>query len=342
MIRMLFALVAFALFSTGAVRGSAQDSAPTVIATTTILADIAAQVSGGLVDVQSLLPPDADTHAYQPGVEDAARITEADLLLTVGMGYEAFLGGLLEAAGADVPVIVVSNGIEILAFGGHDQDDQAEAEPGAFEVIGVLGDGLECEAEQEEGEATADAALDEAHEHGACDPHVWMNPLNMIAWAENIAEAFAQIDSANADTYRANAAAYAAQLEALDLDLAQQIAEIPEDRRVLVTNHEFMAYFAHHYGFEIAATVIPGGSTDAEVDPQALAELITLVQEEGVPAIFSEASANAAVAELVAQEAGVAIVTTLFSEALSAPGGGAPTYLDFMRANVGTIVNALR
>ncbi len=313
----------------------------TVIATTSILADVAQNVSGGLLNVESLLPFDADTHAYEPSVDDAARVAEADLLLVVGMDYEHFLGGLLETVGEDVPVAMISNGIEILPYGEHDHEgEEAEHEHEQAEPLGVLGDGLTCEDDHEhEAEATAEAEHEGEHDHGTCDPHVWMNPLNMMMWASNIAEAFAALDPAHADTYRDNALDYAAQIEALNLELSQMVAEIPEEQRVLITNHEFMAYFAAHYGFEIAATVLPGGTTGAEINPQELADVIALVQAEGVPAIFAEVSANPELAQLIASESGAAVVSTLYSESLSA---SAPTYLDFMRLNTRTIVDALR
>jgi len=372
LIAVVFALM-FALFTFAPL--AAQDAPLTVIATTTILADVARNIGGDAINVESLLPPDADTHAYEPTAEDAARLTDADLLLVVGIGYEEFLGDLLMLAGTDTPVVEVSTGLEILEGGadvheGEEHDaEEADHEEGeehdAADVIGVYGtDDLECAHEEDE-EASAKARYrfarygistdqldgiggdhddedEDEHGHGACDPHVWMNPLNVITWANTIADAFAAADSANADLYRENAAAYAAQLEALDLEITQLLAEIPDERRVLVTNHEFMGYFAAHYGFEVAATVLPGSQTAAEPDPQALAELITLIETENVPAIFAEVSANADIAQLIADESGVVVVSTLFSESLSGADGAAPTYIDMIRANATTIADVLR
>lgn len=313
----------------------------TVLATTTIVADVAANISGGLLTINSLVPAGADTHAYEPSVDDAARVAEANLLLVVGMDYEHFLGGLLETVGEDVLQVTISNGIQILPYGDHAHEDEtADHDHAHIEPIGVLGDDLTCE-EAHEADAAHEAEAGE-HDHGVCDPHVWMNPLNVAVWASNIAQAFAALDPANAETYRANALEYTAQLEALDLQLSEMIAEIPEEHRVLITNHEFMAYYAAHYGFEIAATVLPGGTTGAEANPQELADLITLVQAENAPAIFAEISANPELAHLIASESGAAVVSTLYSESLSAADGAAPTYLDFMRVNTQTIVDALR
>jgi ABC-type Zn uptake system ZnuABC Zn-binding protein ZnuA len=325
----------------------AQEAVPlNVIATTTILADVARSVGGEFVNVESLLPPNADAHAYEPTVEDASRVAGADMLLVVGAGYEEFLGGLLEAVGEDIPVVVVSNGLEIIAIGehGHSDEDEAEEEGeehAAGEVLGVLGEGLACEAHEEEADAAVTEEAEEEHA-GECDPHVWTNPLNVIRWVENIADAFAAADPDNADWYYEYGNEYAALMEALDQDVQEVLAIVPEERRVLVTNHEFMGYFARQYGFEIAATVLPGGSTSAEPDPQTLAELIEFVAAQGVPAIFAEVSANPEMAELVASEAGIAVVTTLYSESLSDADGSASTYADYILFNAQTIAAALR
>jgi len=331
--------------------GFAQSPALNVMATTTILADAARVVGGDLVAVDSLLPADADTHAYEPTLNDAARVAQADLLIVVGAGYEGFLGEMLESAGTEIPVVVASNGVEIISLGAHgDHGDDAEESHGDVEILGVLGDGLECEAHSDEDHAdTSDDrpgedadATEEAGHSSECDPHVWMNPLNVITWANNIAEAYAEADPANADTYRANASEYAARLEAVDQEIQELVAELPEENRILVTNHEFMGYFAAHYGFEIAAVITEGGSTGSEIDPQSLAELIAVIRAEAVPAIFAERSASDQLAAAVAQEAGVSVITSLYSEALSAADGDAPTYLDLIVFNAQTIVSALQ
>lgn len=324
---------------------SAQDTVLNVVATTTILADVAQNVGGDLVSVTALLPADTDTHAYEPTADDAARVAQTDLLLTVGAGYEAFIARLLENAGGDVPTVVVSNGLDIRPLGlmDHDHEDQSEGEATeeshehGDEILGVLGEGLECGAHvHEEGDAETDA-----HEHGDCDPHLWTNPQNVIGWVNNIVDAFSAADPANADTFRANGDAYIEQLQALDAEVAEILSAVPEDQRILVTNHEFMGYFAEHYGFEIAATVLPGTNTSGEIDPQSLAALIELVRDENVPAIFAEVSANPQISEIIAEESGVAVVTNLYSEALGGADSSASTYLDFMRYNAHTIADAL-
>jgi ABC-type Zn uptake system ZnuABC Zn-binding protein ZnuA len=303
------------------------------VATTTIVADVAQNVAGSLFTVDALVPPDADVHVFEPQIEDAARVAQAGLLLVVGAGYETFTQDLLTTVGGNALEVVVSNGVEILSFAeaGHSDEDHAHAEP-----IGVLGvDDLACGA----GEQHTDEESE--HEHGICDPHVWMNPRNVIHWVNNIADAFSAADAANAAVYRANADAYIAQLEALDADIIDIVAAVPEARRMLVTNHAFMSYFADAYGFEVIGTVLPAASSDVEPSPQQLTALIAEVQAAGVRAVFAEVSGSSRLAQVVAEEAGVAVVTMLYSESLSGPDGPAATYLAFMRYNAQTIADAL-
>jgi zinc/manganese transport system substrate-binding protein len=319
-----------------AIPAKAQSEPLKVVTTTTIIADIAQNVGGDLVDVVSLIPPDSDVHAYQPTPTDVALVSQADVVLVNGVGLESFLSGLMENA-ASIEPVVVSNGIEILAFGEHKHEGETEEAYSEDEHIGVLGVDAECEAHGEE----AHQEGEEEHEHGRCDPHVWTDSKNVMIWSTNIAEAFAAADPDNAETYRANATAYVDQLTALDTEVRGIFSVITDDRRILVTNHEFFGYFAHAYHFEVVGTVISGGSTLAEPDPQELADLVTLVEAEGVPAIFAEISANDRLAEVIASETGINVVTAIYSDSLSAADGPASTYVDYVRYNAQIIAEAL-
>jgi len=182
--------------------------------------------------------------------------------------------------------------------------------------------------------------LVEAGESGP-DPHVWMNPQNVEIWADNISEALAEIDSSNAAGYQQNAEAYKGQLEDLESWALDQINQIPDAGRILVTDHESLGYFAHHYGFEIIGTIIPGYSTQSEPSAGELAELESAIQTFGVKAIFVGVSLNPSLAERVAQDTGVHLVP-IYTESLSDGNASASTYLEMMRFDIETIVAALR
>ncbi len=307
-----------------------------VLTTTTIIADIAKNVGGELVEVTSLVPADADIHAFQPVPQDVARVADADLVLINGAGLEGFLSGLIENA-AEVQVVTISDGIEVLPFG-EEHDHEAEEDHADDEHLGVLGVDAECEGEEHE---EAEEHEGEEHDHGACDPHFWTDPNNVMIWAGNIAEAFATADSANAEIYRANAEAYQSELAALDAELKTLVDTLPENQRIIVTNHEFLAYFAHHYGFEVVGTVIPSVTTLAEPSPQDVAALIETVRAEGVQAIFAEVSDPGRLAQIVAADAGDIAVVSLYSDSLSSTDGPAATYLDYLRYNTEAIITAL-
>ena len=332
------------------VGASAQNEPLRVMATTSLLADIVARIAGDTVAVESLIPANSDAHVYEPTTEDALRLSQANLLFTVGAGYESFVQGLIENAGADVPVIEANRGVAILPLTGehmHEDgeihaEDEAHDDHAVNEPLGILGSGVECAAHSHDEEhAEGETHSEDEHVHSDCDPHTWTNPLNVIVWAQNIAEALAAADPANADAYFERASLYSDELQALDAEIAAQVEQLPAERRRLLTNHENLQYFASRYGFEQVATVLPGGSSEAELDPQALADIIALVQAEGVPVLFVEITANTALAETLASDTGIQLVTDLYIEALSEAGGPATTYLDLMRYNAARIVGAL-
>ena len=127
----------------------------------------------------------------------------------------------------------------------------------------------------------------------------------------------------------------------MDHWIADQIAQIPPDRRLLVTNHESFGYYADRYGLRVIGAVIPSVSTNAAASAQQLAQLADQIRATGAPAIFLETGANPQLAEQLAQETGVKVVTGLYSHSISAADGPAPSYLDLMRYNTEQIVSAL-
>jgi ABC-type Zn uptake system ZnuABC Zn-binding protein ZnuA len=117
---------------------------------------------------------------------------------------------------------------------------------------------------------------------------------------------------------------------------------VPEARRLLVTNHESFGYFADRYGFQVVGTVIPSVSTGASPSAQQLARLVDRLKATHAPAIFLETGANPQLADQLAQEIGIKIVTDLYTHSVTESGGNAPTYIDMMRYNVQKIVDALK
>ena len=173
------------------------------------------------------------------------------------------------------------------------------------------------------------------------DPHLWLDPNNVIVYVDNIREGLTQFDPDGADVYEANASAYIDHLTELDAWINGQVAQIEPKRRVLVTNHEAFGYFAEHYGFIVVGAVIPGYSSDSAPSAQQMADLIEQIKLHEASAIFLDASDNPDLAKQIAAETGVKVISDLHLESLT-EGAPAGTYIDMMRDNVTKIVQALQ
>lgn len=176
---------------------------------------------------------------------------------------------------------------------------------------------------------------------GGWDPHVWLDPTLVMKWTEKIAAALSQRFPEHAEFFEARAERYRAELAALDRWIQEEVEKIPAERRLLVTDHFSLGYFAVRYGFSEVGALVPSESSLAEPSAQELAELVRKMRELRVPAIFISPAFNRALAERVAAEAGAQVVI-LYIGALSGPEGPAPDYLSLMRENVRRIVEALK
>ena len=157
-----------------------------------------------------------------------------------------------------------------------------------------------------------------------------------------IADQLSTLDSEGETFYRDNAAAYNRELDALDGWIVEEVAKLPEERRLLVTSHDSFQYFALRYGFKIVGTIIPAATTETEPTAQELFHLIQTIEREGVPAVFAEKSHSQRLSKRIAEETGAQLIGGLYSGSLGEPDGEAGAYLDLMRYNVRTIVEALK
>ncbi len=187
----------------------------------------------------------------------------------------------------------------------------------------------------------ASAGVSPEEEAGSVDPHMWLDPNNMIIYVANIRDALTRLDPAGEAVYKSNADRYIAQLKTLDAWIQEQVGQIPPEKRLLITNHESLGYFAKRYGFTVAGAVIKSFSSDASPSAQQLAALIDEVRSSGAPAIFLDASDSNTFAEQIANETGVKVITDLHLESLTS-GPPAGNYIDMMKSNVTQIVNALK
>lgn len=178
--------------------------------------------------------------------------------------------------------------------------------------------------------------------HPQGDPHMWMNPLNAINYVTQIRDGLILADQAGKDIYTQNSAAYIARLQALDQWVNNQVSQLPVEKRLLVTNHDALGYFANAYDFKIIGAVIPSVTTDASPSAQQLASLINTIRSSGAPAIFLDIGENQTLAQQIASETGVKVITDLYVESISGPTGPAPTYIDMIKHDVTVILDALK
>jgi manganese/iron transport system substrate-binding protein len=170
---------------------------------------------------------------------------------------------------------------------------------------------------------------------GKPNPHAWMSPANALIYIENIRKALVEHDPANAATYDRNAAAYAAEIKALDEPLRQRLAAVPEERRWLVTSEGAFSYLARDYGMREA--YLWPINADEQGTPKQVRRVIDLVRENGIPVVFSESTISDRAAKQVASETEAAYGGVLYVDSLSAEGGPVPTYIDLLKVTVETI-----
>jgi zinc/manganese transport system substrate-binding protein len=292
-------LLALAVMLFGA-PAAAQDKLK-VVATFSILGDLARNVGGERVEVTVLVGPNGDAHVYSPTPGDAGKLSGAKLIVVNGLGFEGWISRLITASGSKAPTVVASQGVKPRKLaGGHHHGH--------------------------------------GHGHAANDPHAWQSIANTRLYVANIRDALAKADPAGKSAYEANAAAYIAKLDALEREVREAVAKIPADRRRIITTHDAFGYFAEAYGI----TFIPANvSTESEPSAKDVAKIITLAKKQKIPAVFLENITDPRLMQQIARETGAKVGGTLYSDALSEPGGPAPSYIEMMRSNIRELSKAL-
>jgi ABC-type Zn uptake system ZnuABC Zn-binding protein ZnuA len=173
------------------------------------------------------------------------------------------------------------------------------------------------------------------------DPHTWMDPNNVMIWVDNTVRALSEQDPNNAAYYLENGLTYQAKLRELDSWIRSQVSIIPEQDRKLVTDHLVFGYFSDRYSFSQVGAIIPGFSSLAEPSAKDIAQIEDSILKMGVKAIFISVGVNENLAKRISEDTGTRLVT-LYMHSLSDKGGDADNYIDFMRYDVTSIVNALK
>jgi len=309
----LIATLALALTATFGLlpTASADQTKPlNVVASFSILANIVEQVGGPHVKVTSLVGADADAHAFNPTPADAKTLAAADLVIVNGLGFEGWLDRLIKASGFKGKPVVASQGVKAIRTKtqGHNHGHSHGHSHG--------------------------------HNHGSVDPHAWQDLANGRIYALNIQKALVAALPAHASDINARTQAYLAELDALNQKIKAEFAAIPPPERRVLTSHDAFAYFSQAYGLQFLA--VQGFTTDQEPSAKHVAELIRKIRADKVRVLFVENMSDPRLLEQIANETSVRIGGKLYSDALSAPGTAADTYLKMVGTNAQTILMALQ
>lgn len=171
------------------------------------------------------------------------------------------------------------------------------------------------------------------------DPHAWMDAKNGMIYIKNIKDALVELDPEHAEEYTFNYEYYKQQIQDLDQEIVEQINTIPTAQRILITSHDAFRYYGQRYGIKVEAVL--GTSTDAEVQTSDMVRLNKVIKSSGVPAVFIETTVNPKLLQQLANDNDIEIGGLLYSDSIGDKDSPAPTYLDMLRYNTSTIVQAL-
>ena len=277
-----------------------------VVTTSNLVTDTISNIGGNAIELTGLLPRGVDPHSYELTTGDLQSIHDAHVVFINGAELEETILATLANSGSEVPIVSLSEDLVLRTLGGPQSvDDRSED-----------------------------------HASGV-DPHVWFDPTNVIGWSQTAQLALSSLDPENESIYQQNAQFFGDELKILDAWIMEQVSAIPEERRVIISDHESFGYLADRYGFQVVGAVIPSFSSSASVSAQELADLTDTLRDLDAKIILVSTTTNSALAESIAADTGAQVVS-VYVGALSPPDGPAPTYIDLMRFDLQTIVEALR
>lgn len=283
---------------------SISDRSIRVVATTSIIADLVHEVGGPDVAIESLMGPGVDPHLYKASARDVSRMIEADLIVYNGLHLEGKIEDLFEEMKNQGRITI------------------PVAEVGVPDSLLITSELFQ----------------------GNYDPHVWFDARLWVLAAKALAKALGALDPEREDLFSSRGADYAIELMEVDAYVREKAAEIPDEKKILITSHDAFGYFGHAYGFKVHG--LQGISTALEAgtaDVQALAELVV---ELRIPAMFIESSVSPRGIEAVREAVKdrgfeVSMGGPLYGDALGGDSTSAVTYLEMIRHNIDTIARAL-
>lgn len=275
-----------------------------VVATNMILADLVREVGGEDVQVLSLARAGADLHVFDPKPSDVSRLAGAAIVVRNGLGLEPWFDKLIRNSGFRGVVVEAAFGIEVI-----------------------------------ESSDVCDSAGHEGHDHPV-DPHAWHDPAAVRIYVRNIREALDRVAPEAGESFAARESAFLDRLERIDSAARNAFAALPAERRRMVTSHASLAYLGRAYGIEMIP--VSGIATAAEPSARRVAEIIDLIRDSGITAIFIDSGGNPALVQRIAKDAGVRVAGRLMTDSLDDPGQGTDSYLAMMDQNLRRILDSLK
>ena len=304
-----------------------------VLATFSILGDMAKRIGGQHVVVTTLVGPDGDTHVYRPTPAAAKAMSESDLIIVNGLAFEGWLDRLIESSGFKGNLVVATKGIEAIPYEkGEGHDDHAKHDDHGKD---------KHDDHAKHDDHGKDKHDDHAHhDHGEFDPHAWQSLPNAVIYVNNISAALAEISPDHAASFYQNRTTYVAEIKELDRQVREMVAGLPKNRRTVVTSHDAFQYFGRDYGLTFLAP--QGLSTDSEASARDVAHLIEQMRARNISAVFVENITDPRLIKQIAKETGATVGGALYPGAISSPGGPASTYLKMIRHNASMLTKSLK
>lgn len=272
-----------------------------IVSSFTILSDMIHEIGQNEVDITTLVGVNSDSHIYQATPQDLKKIEQADAIFINGLGFEPWFIKLQAVSKKKTPVIIATEGLIPLALNNTN---------------------------------------DHHHHQASIDPHAWQNVANSHLYIQNIVRGLSLLSPDKKSFFLNNAQRYEVQLNNLDQWIKQELSQIPNEKKYIITNHNSFGYFEQAYGLKFIAPL--GINMEAEPTPKAISSLIKLMKETKTYSVFIENMSDPRFIQQIAEDGGGIIEGKLYSDTLSEETGPANSYVKMMRYNVQTIIMSLK